>query len=151
MKENRLLLKHRSSKGFTLLEVVVVLILLGILAAVAIARVGNHGADERAAADKLKVHLRYAQGMAMNSDISWGVSGDGTSYFLFDDVNDPEGNKRFFPGEDAVDVDNSHASFYVHFDSWGRPNDISSAITTPMSISLNTQTITITPETGFIP
>jgi len=142
--------KFRFNPGFTIIEVVVVLILLGVLAAVAVARFTDTGAAERAAVDRLKVHIRQAQGLAMNSGTPWGVNAVGGSYHL----RNADGKQRF-PGEDDDDIDfpsEVSATFTVYFDSWGRPcsdqdcnTPISSAIT-----AINSR-VTITPETGFIP
>ncbi len=147
----------RSARGFTLIEAVAVLILIGILAAVAIARVTDNEADERAAENKLKVHLRHAQARAMNSEIPWGVHSDGGSYFLFYG-NDPVNNKARFSGDEDLSVSfpsGVSASFTVSFDGWGRPynsENQSSAtlLSTAMTINVGSG-ITITPETGFIP
>jgi len=145
----------RSARGFTLIEAVAVLILIGILAAVAIARVSDNDADERAAADKLKVHLRYAQSLAMNLDKPWGVEASGGSYFLFfdGDVN----NKARFPGEEEnISFPGGISpTFTVSFDRWGRPYNVAdpsggSPINAEITINIGSG-IVITPETGFIP
>jgi len=149
----------RSARGFTLIEAVAVLILIGILAAVAIARVTDNDADERAAENKLKVHLRHAQARAMNSDTPWGVEATGGSYSLLridDDGNTVAAN---FPGEEgAIDFPSGiSATFKVFFDGWGRPHsDVPSVDTaideTDETITINIGSgISITPETGFIP
>ncbi len=146
----------RSARGFTLIEAVAVLILIGILAAVAIARVTDNEADERAAENKLKVHLRHAQARAMNSEIPWGVHSDGGSYFLF--YGNSTDNKARFSGVDDLSVSfpsGISESFEVSFDGWGRPydsKDQSSATLLSMAMTINVgSSITITPETGFIP
>ena len=144
----------RSARGFTLIEAVAVLILLGILAAVAIARVADNDADERAAADKLKVHLRYAQMRAMNHADIWGVEATGGSYFLFygGDIN----NKARFSGGEDLSISfpsGISASFTVSFDEWGRPYSVPNPSegddTTTITIDIGSG-ITITQETGFI-
>ncbi len=149
----------RTLRGFTLLEVVVVLVLMGILAAVAIARVTDHGADERAAADKLRVHLRFAQMQALNSDRTWGIRATGGSYFLYSDgdSNDAD-NVHLLPGENSNTVIFPHGitqTFFLSFDQWGRPyTDENPETNTPASaipsITIGTESITITPETGFM-
>lgn len=53
--------------GFTVIELVVVLVILGIIAAVAIPRMGNsHNFDELTARDQIKQALRHAQQLAMS-------------------------------------------------------------------------------------
>lgn len=56
-----------SGRGFTLLEVLAVLVILGILSAIAVNRSVNYNTEVYTGADALKAHLRYAQTMAMNS------------------------------------------------------------------------------------
>lgn len=68
--------------GFTLLEVVAVLVLLGILAAVAVARFADSNADAVAEAEIFKSHLRYAQIRAMGDINSWTLTVDSDGYTL---------------------------------------------------------------------
>ncbi|ADH87043.1 type II secretion system protein [Desulfurivibrio alkaliphilus] len=152
-----------SKAGFTLVEVIAVLVIIAILVAVAVSRVGDNRSRVVAAADKLKVHLRHAQLLAMHSETSWGVSSDGSSYWLFTDGD--TGNQRIFLGEEAVTVNlpdgvSLDGGFTVSFDSWGRPYDVAdpsgaSPVDTNQTLSVNSPghsiAITITRETGFIP
>ena len=73
-------------RGFTLFEIVMVLLILGVISYFAATRlfsddVPNQGAEM----ELLKNHLRYAQSRAMNSEISWGIKfGSSTRYWLFE-------------------------------------------------------------------
>jgi prepilin-type N-terminal cleavage/methylation domain-containing protein len=151
--------RARCSRGFTLLEVIVVLVLMGILVAVAVTRAMDNTAEARAAADALRTHLRFAQMQAMNSDTTWGVQAVGNSYYLFQE-GDPI-NKRFaFPGEEqntvAVPARVALDDFTVSFESWGRPfagadPETDTPLASTMNINVSTRSVSITPETGFIP
>lgn len=149
------------SAGFSFFELIVVIVLLGILTAIAVPRVMDSSAQERAASDKLKAHLRFAQMQALNSDDSWGIESDSGSYFLYK-VKDI-GKKAQIPGEqeDVVSfpsVIDPYPEFSISFDGWGRPYNVpdpsnsnpihAAEIIVIVSGSIE---IEIFPETGFIP
>ncbi|EKO40129.1 MAG: prepilin-type N-terminal cleavage/methylation domain-containing protein [Solidesulfovibrio magneticus str. Maddingley MBC34] len=77
-------------RGFTLVEIVVVLVLLGVLAAVAISKYSTSNITAATEADVFKASLRYAQQRAMGDISTWGISiaADGLSYSLF--TNNPD-------------------------------------------------------------
>lgn len=148
-------------RGFTLIEVLSALVVIGIISAIALSRIGNSSAEVNAAGEVVKSHLRYAQLRAMNSESVWGISCDGTDYWLFMDGN--AANHAKLPGEDSDPVSLSDkninmAAFTLSFDSWGRPytnasatgasSGMAIAITSPGASSVG---ITVTQETGFIP
>lgn len=146
-----------------MVEVIAVLVIIAILMAVAVSRMGDDRSRVVSAADKLKIHLRHAQLLAMHSETPWGVHSNGDGYWLFTggDIN----NRRIFLGEEA-DVVSLPAGVSLSgftnlsFDDWGRPHDVANpADGTPLPANLtlsvsspeHTITITITRETGFIP
>ncbi len=144
--------KATDNKGFTLIEVIAVLIILGIVAAVAVSRVMSNQNDLIAQTDVVKTHLRFAQLKALADDTatSWGISFSGASYTLTKDGN-PATIK--LPGEDS----GSHnfptgvtvANATVAFDSWGSPGTANvTVILTQSGVSKN---ITIYNYTGYIP
>ncbi|MCD4675770.1 MAG: type II secretion system GspH family protein, partial [Desulfobacula sp.] len=114
--------------GFSLIEVVSVLLLLSIVSIIIVPRLFNTGADDAVTIDKIKTHLRYAKLRSMNSQVKWGVKFDNTShaYWLFNtDVPNDEDDKIAFPGEPADQVtfiDTMTVSpALIAFDSLGRP------------------------------
>ena len=140
-------------KGFTLLEVVAVLIILGIIAAIAISRYQDTGADDLAAANTLKAHLRYAQLRAMGDVNAWGIEIEANKYTLVRD----NGSAPNLPGENSaenndLDVTLSPEITIMFSAARGQPIDSSgNVLPDNQTINVgNTQTITITPETGFI-
>jgi MSHA pilin protein MshC len=148
--------------GFTLIEVMSALIIIGIVSAIAISRFGISNTELTAMSEVIKSHLRYAQLRAMNSESVWGISCDGTDYWLF--MNGNTSQTVILPGEESdpvhlSDKKISMGSFIVSFDSWGRPfyNDAAAAGSTAgttinvSSSGTSSVAITVTPETGFIP
>ena len=71
-----------SSNGFTLLEIICVLLLIGIVTTVVLSRTMNHSVEIIAEMEVVKGHLRYAQSRAMNSNQSWGINFSSSSYTL---------------------------------------------------------------------
>ncbi len=146
--------------GFTLIEVVAVLLVLGILAAVVVSRAVSSDNELLAARDVVRAHLRYAQERAMNSNAAWSIQFTGTTYTLY------RGNTaQTLPGEDNAAVNpgvgiswSGDAGGIFSFDGWGRPCSDASASTLLASGRTITLTgtsasavITVTPNTGFIP
>jgi len=69
--------------GFSLLELVAILLLLGVLAVVIVPGMTNIGAGPAAEAERLRTNLRYAQSLAIaNNTASWGVQFNAGSYQL---------------------------------------------------------------------
>ena len=149
--------------GFTLIEAIVVMLIVGIIGAVVAARMVISNPDLAAQGEVTKTHLRYAQSRSINSDIVWGIHCDGTSYWLFKDGN--KNNKVLLPGEDSNTVDLSAKDltmdgFDISFNSWGTPhldegaleaNKLAAVLTITISYGEESEQITVTPNTGFIP
>jgi MSHA pilin protein MshC len=87
-------------RGFTLIEVVAVLVLLGIMAAVAVAKFTDTNAAAVAEAEIFKSHLRYAQIRAMGDIYPWTVTVGGGSYTL--STTNPSIGTPTLPGESGA-------------------------------------------------
>jgi len=145
---------YEKQKGFTLIEVVAVLIIIGIVAAIAVVKMGSTtNVDLASQKEVVKGHLRLAQSRAMGSGSPWGINFDtATTYYLF------QGSATTTPilllGEDNVTVDLSakksnlsitSAPQVITFDAYGSPGTVNVTVTT------NAGNIIITKNTGFIP
>lgn len=153
------------NRGFTLMEVTVVMILMAIFAMLAVSRQPHTDMTLKAGAEVLKSHLRYAQMRAMSSDSGWGIAYRGTerSYWLFKQ-DDPQGDLRRFtlPGEtqnsvnlasNAISID--EGDFNLTFDQLGRPSctlafNARQVILTLSKTGTSDEIITILQNTGFI-
>jgi prepilin-type N-terminal cleavage/methylation domain len=167
---------HKNEDGFTLLEIIAVLVIVGILSAIAVNRALNVGPELITGADTLKMHLRYAQTLAMNSNPNsgtstyWGISGNANSYWLFQGI-DPANAANYKPlPEDSTYVNADKTinlarkkirlggNFTVIFDNRGIPYDANlTALNANLILTVNPSsggatpiTITIMPLTGYI-
>ncbi|MFP3983835.1 MAG: Tfp pilus assembly protein FimT/FimU [Desulfurivibrionaceae bacterium] len=153
----------KTNQGFTLLEVIAVLIIIALLAVVAVGRLsGDHGRLDKVS-DSLKSHLRFAQKMALNLERPWGIEATGSSYWLFS--GNSTTHKERLPGEDEETVGLPEPvrtdSFTICFDpDWGAPHDgtppdkdnkLEADKTIEVRADSQTRVITVTPNTGFIP
>jgi prepilin-type N-terminal cleavage/methylation domain-containing protein len=140
--------------GFTLLEVIAVLVVIGIIVAVAISRISFSGNELYVERDLLKTNLRYVQLRALtnNSDTNttWGISFSGSSYTLF---TNGTATNVYFPADQSV----THtmqggvtvtAPASVTYDYWGSPVGSNTAVT--LGQSGKTESFTITGNTGHI-
>jgi prepilin-type N-terminal cleavage/methylation domain-containing protein len=166
--------------GFTLIEVISVLVILAILVAVMVSRLTNYDTEVYTGADALKAHLRYAQTIAMNkgsiavTETVMGIHYDAgaNQYWLFKGTNTsdilllPE-DSQYVTGARKIDLAAKkirlNSGFTIYFDNHGIPYTAytDSATNTPLPNDLtivvtslsggSSQSLTITPQTGFIP
>ena len=155
---------HRIN-GFTSLEVLVVLIVIGIISVIIIGRSDIGQTDLLAQTEVIKSHIRFAQSRAMNSSRSWGFrcNESGQVYWLFAN-GQPDAQKRKLPGEESDTVDLGRYQLALtpttlSFDDRGRPcSDAHGQTRRPNDLSLTlsaggavTTTLIITRNTGFVP
>lgn len=154
----------RNCRGFTLVEITVVVVLIGIIAAVLFARsISTDQINVVGEVDKIRNHIRYAQSLAMKRNEVWSIHCDGSRYWLADDNS----TAVSLPGAPTTtisltDLGVSMNAFAVYFDplgvpyhSWVNENDNSPVTpSNPMNINISagseSRALTITPETGFI-
>ncbi len=136
---------YRTRSGFTLLELVAVLVLLGVLLAVIVVRVGNTGSWVPGTAEMLVQNLAYARSRAMSTTNIWVLS-YGANVTLTRDgaavaLPDPS------TATVAAGVTISGGGGNVTFDAFGAP-DGQKAIT--VADGSSTRTVTVWAETGLI-
>lgn len=149
------MIQSRQEGGFTLFEVVVVLILASILAVSVIPRWDSAQANLNRQADLLARNLQHVQAMAMQRATSLSVDFSASSYSVKQNevvITDlATGNPFTVTLEDGVSF-SSWSDFT--FDSLGRPSDgvdlLSSAITQTLTGGARSRVVTTTPITGAV-
>ncbi|HMO04896.1 MAG TPA: type II secretion system protein [Kiritimatiellia bacterium] len=143
---------HHARRGFTLVEIFLVLVVLGILASYVVIGNARTGAALVAEADILRAHLRFVQSLATSNNTgTWTVTFTATGYAVrFDGnpapVNLPDQNAPNRSFEGGVTL--SAGLGTVTFDAFGAP---AATYTLVLSDGERTETITITGATGLIP
>ena len=154
--------------GFTLIELITVIIILGILALVVTTRSGSLGGAELARMAEVRAQIRFVQLRAMKTGQVHGFACDGANYWAFSGNDASNATARLsLPGETSALVDMSAATgknmsmtaFTSFFDGFGIPYTAAPSVGTklaaPATITITagggTGTLTITPETGYVP
>jgi len=148
-------------KGFTLIEMVVVMVLIAILGAIALPRFFNTSTFNDSLFDKSLISvLRYAQKLAMITSCDTQVQLSGSTItlnqragctagqpFTLAVVNPMQGTSGYqVKIPTGVAVSFSTNPFY--FDKTGRALNASAAVTT-INITSGTHTVTVAGTTGF--
>lgn len=152
--------------GFSVIEVVAVLVLLAVLGVAAFNSLSTSGTRAVAVADGLRAAIRYAQSRAMADVYTWGITISSNGYALY--TNNPAAAGQALPGQGS----NVYAmpsgvtlggDAVVAFDWRGQPvtgnvtspGGTATARTTPVGITVRESStsvaVTVTPYTGFVP
>jgi len=140
----------KRSSGFTLIELVVILILLGILSAVALPRFFN--IDDyrvRATYDEVAGAVRYAQKLAVASGCEVQVDISGNSYALQQHSTDcTSGAFTTISGHPVTSASISGVSLSaipsnIIFDAMGRSSNTA-------TVTVGTKSFNIVAETGYV-
>ena len=142
----------QNQRGFTIIEVIAVLVIIGIIAVFAVVQFSaTTSYDLASQMEAVKAHLRLAQQRALASGSPWGINFNSTTYYLFN--NTAPTTPVQLPGVDGATVSLSGKSSLtitsapqtVTFDGYGSPGAANVIVTT------NGGNITVTQNTGFIP
>lgn len=156
---------HREVRhGFTMLELVVVIIILGIVSAIVATQVGGLDTSAQTQAAVLRSHLQYAQARALGSGQSWGIKCQGGDCWLFEGTSpDDASSERPLPGEEGSRLDMTArgvnvTAFTAIFNQFGMPYT-SAALpyfsNQPIVVQsradlASTVTLTLHQETGYV-
>jgi len=147
----------RRCRGFTLIEVIAVVVILGILSALVLVRNASLSGEVQGRLSELRSQLRYVQLAAMKSGVAYlTMRCDGTRYWAQYD----NATYLLLPAENATAVvlaDKSLAmtAFNLRYDSLGIPYDgatglkLADALVITMTAAGTNSTINVSPETGF--
>ena len=163
--------------GFTLIELVMVIVLIGILAVYAAPKLGNiTSTNSGAFTDKLRADIRYAQNLAMSQNRSYRIyfntaPSSNPGYAVVNDANadgwgttganeyaqDPARSGNLSIALNAgqyAGITFSAIGFsgnYVEFNSLGVPYDSLGALTVSKSVTVSpVGTVTVTAQTGAV-
>lgn len=155
---------NRKDLGFTLMEIIVVLLLISIIAATVFGRTSNTDRlNFVSQVEKIKNQIRYPQAVAMKRAEFWGFNCDASEYWIFSGTNENNvAAQERLPGERTEklslnDLGVTMEAFTVYFDKYGRPfwNNPTNPIAVEQEIDLTdsgswSQTIKIIGETGLV-
>jgi prepilin-type N-terminal cleavage/methylation domain-containing protein len=142
----------REEYGFTFIEIIAVILLIGIISVIVVSRNQNLGAEALGQREVIKNHIRYAQLMAMKSNTACGVQFAGSSYAVF--RNNSTADKIILPNKENTDLsisaDLGSANETIYFDLWGIPYSDAVLATPRPSGLIGSLGITITADTGSV-
>ena len=158
--------RDRSCQGFTLVEMIVVLLLISIIAAAVFSRsISTDRINFVGQLDKIRNRIRYAQSMAMKRSETWGFKCDGlapSTCWMFTGTHaDTVSNRRPFPDEKSNQVSLAPSGITidvtVYFDPYGKPYspDSTTAVANELDCTVSgpngqTRPLVIVGETGLV-
>ncbi len=152
---------NRSNRqsGFTLTEIVIVIVILGILSIIAVARYPS-GLSEEAAVLEFKRAVRYAQHKAITHRFypgvnnPWGISvNDAADQYTVrradsSEFAEPEFVNRSLPSNTVITTGGTSE---IYFNGLGEPTDNTGTLLGDTFISIGTvSSITVYAETGYV-
>ncbi len=148
----------KNNKGFTLIELITIILLLGVLSVVATAKWPGD-MKEDAAVREFKRAIRYAQHQAMTREYisldAWGlmVNADNSYSILrqVTPVNIPDFTNRFLLGDNAITINDATGGDGLWFNGLGEPISSAGAAIGPLTYTVaGSEDLTVCAQTGFV-
>lgn len=148
--------KIKASDGFTLMEIIIVVLLVGIVAAVAVPNFKTESINPTLSAQALESDIRLVQEIGMTRNMGTGdnkagliFSQDGTGKWTYNlvDTNGILGEQREFAPEVTV---NSITNNSLYFNKHGEPEIGATAWSINLGLNAVTYTIAVQPYTGIV-
>ena len=141
----------RNEYGFTLIEIIMVVVIIGILAWVAITKYPTTGISLETAADMIKSDIRSVQALAMAKHASKSLTFSSSTAYEFQAIAGANKTRNFddiFQGEISLTSPSTYPSV-ITFNSLGEPTaGYGSSIT--ITTGSTTKTLTVLRYTGKV-
>ena len=141
--------------GFTIVELIVVLAIMGIVSLVIIPKLGMESFKQTADIDSFISNVRYAQHESMLTGNNWRiiVNESGNQYTIDNDSIDTNSLPEIPGSDNPVTVNTSISATLdeFYFDYLGRPVDAhGQTITSEIKITIDTEKVIIEPYSGGV-
>ena len=161
--------------GFTLIELIAVIVIMGILSLAILTRSSPLGGQELAHMSEVRSQIRFVQLRAMKTGNVYGFACDGTNYWAFSfnsTTTTSTAATLTLPGESSAKVSLAGKNMtmslsvpsgaaYFYFDGFGIPYasytsaSVNTKLALPATLTIaaggSTGTLTVSPETGYVP
>ena len=148
-------MKGENNYGFTLVELIIVIVLIGIVAIYVAPKISISSFKEDSDIMQFLSNVRYAQHESMVTGSNWRIKIDSSnSEYLLDNDSDDSNNLPEIPSQDnPVNVESNIAATLneFYFDYFGRPvNSSNNFITSQIIVTIGSKNIIVEPYSGGV-